>query len=98
MISVSSVNANYNEGSPVNIICSATGKPDPDVKWITWNGQVKSLGKKSATLTFNSINRADDGQYTCKANNSAGPTEEQVTLVVHCKYGNPFDLVKHTLL
>ena len=98
MISVSSVNANYNEGSPVNIICSATGKPDPDVKWITGDGQVKSLGKKSAMLTFNSINRADDGQYTCKANNSAGPTEEQVTLVVHCKYGNPFDLVKPTLL
>ena len=98
MISVSSVNASYNEGSPVSIICSSAGKPDPDVKWITGNGQVKSLGKKSATLTFNSINRTDDGQYTCKANNSAGPTEEQVTLVVHCKYGNPFDLVKPTLL
>ena len=85
MISVSSVDVSYNEVSPVNIICSATGKPDPDVKWITWNGQVKSLGKKSATLTFNSINRADDGQYTCKANNSAGSTEKLVTLLVYCK-------------
>ena len=98
MIGVSPVDASYNEGSSVNIICLATGKPDPDVKWITGNGQVKSLGKKSATLTFNSINRTDDGQYTCKANNSAGATEEQVTLVVHCKCGNPFDLAKPTFL
>ena len=85
MISVSSVDASYNEGSPVNIICSATGNPDPDVKWVTSNGKQKSFGKKSATLTFNSINRTDEGQYTCKANNSAGSTEKPVTLLVYCK-------------
>ena len=79
------VDASYNEGSPVSIICSATGKPDPDVKWITANGQTKSLGRKSALLAFNSIHRTDDGQYICKGNNSAGKTEEPVTLVVDCK-------------
>ena len=82
---MSSLAASYNEGSLVRIICSATGKPDPDVKWVTRNGQLKSLGKKSATLTFNSIHRTDDGQYTCKANNSAGFKEKQVTLMVLCK-------------
>ena len=84
-ISEPSVDASYNEGSPVSIGCSATGTPDPDVKWVTGNGQTKSLGKKSALLTFNSIHRTDDGQYICKANNSAGKTEESVTLVVNCK-------------
>ena len=79
------VDASYNEGSPVNIICSATGTPDPDVKWVRANGQTKSLGRKSALLAFKSIHRTDDGQYICKANNSAGKTEEPVTLVVNCK-------------
>jgi len=68
----------------VNISCTASGTPDPDVQWIR-NGNVKSSGKKTVFLTFNSINRADDGQYTCKANNSAGNDEKHITLVVHCK-------------
>ena len=78
-IILSSVPASYNEGSPVNISCTASGKPDPDVKWM------KSSGKTTAFLTFNSIKRADDGLYTCKANNSVGNDVSHVTLVVHCK-------------
>lgn len=74
----------YNEGSSVNISCTASGPPDPDVQWIS-NGTVKSSGKKTAFLVFSRINRADDGQYTCKANNSAGNDEEHTTVVIHCK-------------
>ncbi|KAL9964204.1 hypothetical protein ACROYT_G027807 [Oculina patagonica] len=81
-ISISSEQASYNEGSKVNISCTASGAPNPDVKWMR-NEIVKSSGKKTAFLTFSSINRADDGQYTCKANNSAGNDEKHVTLVVH---------------
>ena len=83
-ISISSVPASYNEGSSVNISCTASGTPDPDVQWIR-NGMIRSSGKKTAFLTFSSINRTDDGQYTCRANNSAGNDENHVTLVVHCK-------------
>ena len=68
----------------MNMNCTASGTPDPDVQWIR-NGIAKSSGKKTAFLTFSSINRADDGRYTCKANNSAGNDENHVTLVVHCK-------------
>ena len=68
----------------MNISCTASGTPDADVQWIR-NGNVKCSGSKTVFLTFNSINRADDGQYTCKANNSAGNDEKHVTLVVHCK-------------
>ena len=68
----------------MNIGCTASGTPDPDVQW-TKNGNEKNTGNKTVFLTFNSINREDDGQYTCKANNSAGNDEKHVMLVVHCK-------------
>ena len=74
-----------NEGMPLNISCEASGTPEPDVTWLR-NGDVKSSGKKAAYLAFSNVNRADDGQYTCRANNSAGSDEDQLTLVVHCKY------------
>ena len=83
-ISMSSVLASYNEGSSVKINCTASGTPDPDVRWMR-NGLDERSGKKPAFLTFSRINRADDGQYTCRANNSAGNDENNVTLVVHCK-------------
>lgn len=79
-----SVQPSYNEASPVNISCTASGTPDPDVRWIR-NKIVIGSGKKSAFLVFNSINRTDNGQYTCEANNSAGNDQDNMKLVVHCK-------------
>ena len=83
-ISLSSTQASYNEGSVVNVSCAASGTPDPDVQWIR-NGKMKSSGKKTSFLTFSSITRANDGLYTCRANNSAGNDEKHRTLVVYCK-------------
>ena len=83
-ISLSSAQASYKEGSAVNVTCTASGTPDPDVQWIR-NGKVKNSGKKTSFLTFSRINRTDDGRYTCRANNSAGNNEEHTTLVVICK-------------
>ena len=83
-ISFSSVQSSYNEGSAVSITCTASGIPDPDVQWYR-SGTVKSSGKKAAFLTFSRIHRTDDGQYTCRANNSAGSDEKHITLVVHCE-------------
>jgi len=68
----------------VSIICTVSGTPDPDVQWIR-NGKNITEGKKESSLTFHSINRTDDGQYTCKAANLAGHDEKHVTLVVNCK-------------
>ena len=83
-MSISSVKANYNEGSSVNIGCTASGTPEPDVQWIR-NGKVKSSGKKTSLLTFSRINRTDRGQYTCRANSSAGNDQKNVRVVIHCK-------------
>jgi len=77
-----SANVNYNEGTPINISCKATGKPDPDVMWIH-NGQVKSSGSKAAHLTFVKISKDDTGMYTCRANSSGGVTEKQVNIVIN---------------
>ena len=65
--------------------CEASGKPPPDVAWIR-NGVLESSGKKSAFLKFDSINRMDAGQYTCRANNSVEVPSIYTTIVVHCKY------------
>lgn len=83
-IHISSVQESYIEGFTVIVTCMALGTPEPDVKWIR-NRVVKSSSKTVAYLMFSSINRADDGQYTCKVNNSEGSDETHVTLVVHCK-------------
>ena len=75
----------YTEGSSVTIACKASGKPPPDVAWIR-NGVLESSGKKTASLTFDNINRTDAGQYTCRANNSAEVTSIDTTIVIYCKY------------
>ena len=78
-------NPSYNERSPVNISCTATGKPDPDIVWIH-EGQVKSSGVKAAHLTFGEVSKEDAGMYLCMANNSADRTEKRLKLVVNCEY------------
>ena len=83
-MSISSARSSYNEGSAVSITCTASGTPDPDVKWFR-NGKMKSEGTKTALLTFNNVSRTDDDRYKCQANNSAGDSENYVALVVHCK-------------
>ena len=84
VISPPSICGSYIEGSPVNISCTTTGKPDPEVSWIR-NGQTKSSGRSTAYLNFDQIKRTDDGLYTCTANNSAGTKTHKEFLVVRCE-------------
>ena len=84
VISPSSINGSYIEGSSVNISCTATGKPDPEVSWMR-SGQIKSSGSKIAYLNFDKIKRTDDGLYICSANNSAGTKTHEEILVVRCE-------------
>ncbi|KAL9964765.1 hypothetical protein ACROYT_G028449 [Oculina patagonica] len=81
VISPPIINGSYIEGSSVNISCTATGKPIPEVSWMR-NGQIKSFGRKTAYLNFDRITRTDDGMYTCRANNPAGTKTHIETLLV----------------
>lgn len=75
---------NYTEGFLVNISCEASGNPPPDVEWVG-NTKVKSSGKEAAFLVFRSINRTDEGDYICRANNSVDVSSLQTTVVVYYK-------------
>ncbi|KAM7437881.1 39S ribosomal protein L41 [Porites harrisoni] len=72
----------YNEGSPVNLECTATGAPEPDVRWIH-GGHVRASGTNTANFTFDPIKKTDAGFYTCNANNSAGSVVKQVNVTVN---------------
>lgn len=54
------------------------------MRWIH-HGQVKSYGNKTAELTFKTITKSDAGEYTCRANNSAGTAEKKLRLAIKCK-------------
>ena len=75
----------YNEGSPVDLQCTATGVPDPDVRWIR-DGYVRASGTNTTYFTLSSIKKTDAGFYTCRGNNSAGGVIKQVYVTVNCKY------------
>ena len=75
----------YNEGSSVVLQCTATGVPDPDVRWIR-DGYVRTSGTNTTYFTFSSIKKTDAGYYTCRGNNSAGSVIKQVYVTVNCKY------------
>ena len=87
------------EGQNVNLFCNASGNPVPTITW-TRNGSVLtnsvariSFGAQSRELTITSINRADNGEYRCVANNSEGNvTSDAATLDVQCEYTScPFE-------
>ncbi|XP_060602314.1 hemicentin-1-like [Ruditapes philippinarum] len=74
-----------NEGQTVSVTCNATGNPTPTVSWV---GQQSS----GPTLSFDDIDRADHGNYTCRATATSSHypshdfgTEETLAIVVYCK-------------
>ncbi|XP_022804177.1 receptor-type tyrosine-protein phosphatase S-like [Stylophora pistillata] len=81
-INLSSLQGSYREGSFVNISCTASGIPEPDVTWIK-DGIVIGSRKRAAFLIFKSIRRTDDGWYLCRANNTVGIITNHTTLIVY---------------
>ncbi|XP_060607416.1 hemicentin-1-like, partial [Ruditapes philippinarum] len=72
-----------NEGKTLSVTCNATGNPTPAVIWV---GQQSS----SPTLSFDDIDRADHGNYTCRATATSSHypshnfgTEEILAIVVN---------------
>ncbi|TMS36888.1 hypothetical protein L596_003952 [Steinernema carpocapsae] len=63
-------------GLPFETHCEATGVPPPNISW-TKNGRIVS---QNATLIFEKIKSADQGEYVCLAVNSEGKAESSLTL------------------
>ena len=71
------------EGTNEEFLCTASGLPTPEVKWITKDGIIS----EGPSLYLSDINRQHGGNYICVAENSAGVTNRTMTLVVSRKYG-----------
>ena len=74
---------NVTEGSPVLLICKATGSPPPNVTWTALSsGEVYNGGQ----LRIKSVQRSDAGNYECSVNNGISrPVKDTAFLNVYCK-------------
>uniref|UniRef100_A0A0B7BN15 Uncharacterized protein n=1 Tax=Arion vulgaris TaxID=1028688 RepID=A0A0B7BN15_9EUPU len=80
-----------NEGNGITLTCSVTGNPDPNIEWFQ-NGQLLkaddiirlSYRRGVATLEIAESVIEDEGDYVCKATNTAGvaSTKANVTVIV----------------
>ena len=90
-----------NENASYTLTCRLEGKPFPNVTWLK-NGQpfnvhsgspkkivgpVGGVTNVTFSLKFEKINRADEGNYSCKANNSINEAISSLAvIVVQCEY------------
>ena len=72
---------NVTEDDNLTLTCTASGIPQPKVSWIKPNGQSVA----GHVLQFVNINRSEDGEYKCEANNECGNATEMATIDVQCK-------------
>lgn len=75
------------DGESVNLTCSATGFPKPNITWVRINGDLLpngSLKQRSELFTISPVNRGSRGIYRCLAdNNVRPPAATDATLLVY---------------
>ena len=73
------------EGSKVEISCSAAGYPKPEVHWEvkTKPGQVLS---KESTLVLRQVTPEQAGEYLCVATNTQGTSDDGIKINVLCEF------------
>merc|ERR1712142_904412 len=69
-------------GSPLVIKCQVTGDPVPQISWKKMGIELTQLQTTSEKLEFPSMSKADEGTYSCVANNAAGQMEDRVQVIV----------------
>jgi len=77
------------EGSNLQLLCEATGKPTPNTTWtrVLENDSKSEVLYQGPTLDFPNINRSASGTYRCTADNRFGnPVSHEVKVNVTCKY------------
>ena len=73
------------EGSKVELGCSAEGFPHPELHWVmkTKPGQVLS---KESTLVLRQVTPDQAGEYHCVATNNQGTSQDGLKIIVLCEF------------
>lgn len=91
-ISGASVTSSTNlliEGNSVNLTCEAAGSVFTRM-WMKDGSDLilaenMTLFDKDRVLSFNSLNKRDSGEYSCKISNPVNTEEARYTMDVNCK-------------
>ncbi|XP_039178631.1 sialic acid-binding Ig-like lectin 10 [Crotalus tigris] len=67
------------EGSTVNLACTADGRPTPSLSWMKGN---EKIGQAKDYLQLSEIGPEDAGKYQCLANNEYGSVKTMVEVIV----------------
>ena len=77
------------EGSVVNLSCTASGKPKPNITWTrVWEdgSDSEELPAEDGYYVNRNISRSSNGTYRCTAYNGVGdPVNRTVEVIVRCK-------------
>uniref|UniRef100_H2MMH3 Heparan sulfate proteoglycan 2 n=1 Tax=Oryzias latipes TaxID=8090 RepID=H2MMH3_ORYLA len=74
---------NVLQGQRAELRCTATGIPTPAIEWIGPGGRLSPRAVvRGGVLTFNAVDLADEGQYSCKALNTYGEHTSQASIFV----------------
>ncbi|XP_012372192.1 hemicentin-2 [Octodon degus] len=74
-------------GQPLSLECDAHGFPAPEIAWLKDGQPIPEAGSRhllhgARTLHFPKIEEADSGLYSCRAENQAGSTQKDFSLLV----------------
>ena len=79
---------NVLEGSPLQLVCEATGKPAANITWtrVFKNGSESEVLHRGPSWNITNINRSDGGTYRCTADNGvANSVSDTLEVNVLCK-------------
>ncbi|XP_034864854.1 neural cell adhesion molecule 1 isoform X8 [Mirounga angustirostris] len=86
------VNATANLGQSVTLVCDAKGFPEPTMSWTKDGEQIENEGDEkyvfsddSSELTIRKVDKNDEAEYVCIAENKAGEQDASIHLKVFAK-------------
>ncbi|XP_047608253.1 neural cell adhesion molecule 1 isoform X27 [Phacochoerus africanus] len=86
------VNATANLGQSVTLVCDATGFPEPTMSWTKDGEQIENeedekylFSDDSSELTIRKVDKNDEAEYVCIAENKAGEQDASIHLKVFAK-------------
>uniref|UniRef100_A0A8C5W6U0 Neural cell adhesion molecule 1 n=1 Tax=Leptobrachium leishanense TaxID=445787 RepID=A0A8C5W6U0_9ANUR len=85
------INSTANMGESVTLGCDADGFPEPEIIWTKKGEQIEEEGDKysfnedGSEMTIRRVDKDDEAEYGCIAENKAGEDDAAITLKVFAK-------------